>query len=188
MASSTANNFPLLPNPARILLTSFNPAAKHAAKQQRRSAAITISRAPIGTPLPANRLEAQPKVRVVSQPPAQDPAFGHSSSDSSSSSGVSLQGKAEVATDRRDSAIAERRSERSSSRQSEMPPIDDESRQTIFDDGVRPLFRQSELNFHMLCDSRQDSVGQQQQQRQQPRLCSNHKLNSSQASSRQYNS
>lgn len=157
MASSTRNNFPLLPNPACILLTSFTSAAK----QQRRTAAITISRAPIGTPLPANRLEAQPKVRVVSEPPAQDPAFGHSSSDSSSSSEVSLGVKVEVATDRRDSAVAERRPERSSQRQIEMPPIDDESRQTIFDDGARPLSgHQGELNFK-LCDCRQDSVAQQ---------------------------
>jgi len=147
MASSTRNNFPLLPNPARILLTSLNPAAKH----PRRTAAITISRAPIGTPLPANRLEAQPRVRIVSQPPAQDPAFIHFSSSSSSSSEVASQVKVEVAADRRDSAVAERRPGRSSPRQIAMPPIEDESRQMIFDDSARPLSgHQGELNFRIV--------------------------------------
>ena len=128
----------------RQLLTSLNPAAKH----PRRTAAITISRAPIGTPLPANRLEAQPKVRIVSEPPAQDPAFSHSSSSSSSSSEVTSQVKVEVAIDRRDSAVAERRPERS---QVAMPPIEDESRQMIFDDGARPLSgHQGELNFRIV--------------------------------------
>jgi len=78
----------------------------------------------------------------------QDPAFSHSSTSSSSSSEVASQVKVEVAIDRRDSAVAERRPERSSPLQVAMPPIEDESRQMIFDDGARPLSgHQGELNF-----------------------------------------
>jgi len=150
MAYTHTNRFPLLPSPARLLLTS---PATIARQQHRRTNALTISRAPIGTPLPSNRTEAQPKIRILSRPPAESEEQGDQSTtsfDSANSDDVQLKLPVDTLAERRDSAIAK-----------EMPTIaetlaaqtemsnswlfDAERRSNVFDYALKSMNRPGKL-------------------------------------------
>lgn len=65
MSTHKSTHFPLLPPPHVCLLTSFPPPAR----QQRRSSVLsqTLSRAPLGTPITSDRLQAQNKIQILSR-------------------------------------------------------------------------------------------------------------------------